>query len=221
MKIIALAAAATVAGTVAFASGPTVPYDPPVAPPMAVATYDWTGIYAGGTLGVGSTRHRVPGFGGAFPDATGGMAGGVVGYNVQRGNMVFGGEAALNWANLSGSAACINPAWTCTSDVSALGSIRGRLGYANDRTLVYVTGGVGAARIAHSTTTGGPVFSDTNTRTGWTLGLGVEQAMNNGWIFRGQFDYYRFGGSDYALDVPYLDEHTNIGTVSFSVLRRF
>ena len=219
MKFTIAAVLASSLATGPLASGPVVPMEPYVAPPTHVA-YDWSGGYFGGTLGFGSSRHPMdpPG---TLPNASGAMVGGLMGYNAQRGNVVFGGEVALNWANISGAGPCTNPAWTCTSDVSALAALRGRIGYAQDRTLVYLTGGLGAARIDHSTTVGGPVFSDSHTRTGWTLGLGVEQALNNGWRFRGQLDYYQFSGSDYLLDVPYVNERANVTTVSFSFIRRF
>src|SRR6187431_2953901 len=80
------------------------------AAPMIAAVYDWSGFYIGANGGWGSSRKCwdfvTPA--GAFVsnegchDATGGTAGGQVGYRWQAGTWVFGLEGQGNWADFKG-----------------------------------------------------------------------------------------------------------------------
>src|ERR1700704_2172626 len=79
-------------------------------PPMMAAIYDWTGFYIGANGGWGSSRKcwdaGAPSLGiGAegCHDATGGTAGGQIGYRWQSNAFVFGLEAQGNWADFRGS----------------------------------------------------------------------------------------------------------------------
>src|SRR6266567_3626219 len=79
------------------------------APAMIAAVYDWSGFYVGANGGWGSSHNCwdfLPAAGGVSPegchDATGGTAGGQVGYRWQTGTWVFGLEAQGNWADFSG-----------------------------------------------------------------------------------------------------------------------
>ncbi len=97
-------------------------------------------------------------------------------------------------------------------------TIRGRLGWAFDRVLVYGTGGVAFAnvdiskRFAWDFADGCPVVSglnechvggDNSTRTGWTAGGGVEWAFYDHWSAKAEYLYADLG------DVTYTT--TNIG----------
>ena len=54
--------------------------------------------------------------------------------------------------------------------------MRARLGYAIDRTLIYITGG-----LAYGGLNTNPLTGNTTSNTGWTLGGGVEYAFTNNW----------------------------------------
>ena len=76
------------------------------APPMIAAVYDWSGFYIGANGGWGSSHNTwdfVGGFSEGSHDATGGVAGGQIGYRWQTGTWVFGVEGQGNWADLNGS----------------------------------------------------------------------------------------------------------------------
>src|SRR5216684_607607 len=80
------------------------------APSIAAAMYDWSGFYIGANGGWGSSRKCwdvVPVVGALLAegchDATGGVAGGQVGYRFQSAGWVFGLEAQGDWADLKGS----------------------------------------------------------------------------------------------------------------------
>ncbi|MFN4101928.1 MAG: hypothetical protein ACK4GT_19365, partial [Pararhodobacter sp.] len=102
--LLATTAAATVAATAAFASGPVAPA--PYVAPVTVAmpsAYNW----AGGYVGFGVTYGRAimseqDGFADVFPDGDGFGASILAGYNWQNGNLVYGGEVALDFSNRSG-----------------------------------------------------------------------------------------------------------------------
>src|SRR6266403_3497142 len=87
------------------------------APPMVAAIYDWSGFYIGANGGWGSSRNcwndAVDGATGLLVgsegchDATGGVAGGQIGYRWQSAGWVFGVEAQGDWADLRGSSASL------------------------------------------------------------------------------------------------------------------
>jgi opacity protein-like surface antigen len=121
------------------------------------------------------------------------IGGANVGYNLQINQWVLGLEGTVDGTSLSNTAAAVLPgifgggtvsAYT-TSDVQ--GSIRGRVGFAWDRLLIYGTGGVafGGFKTDVSfagTAAGGPFFTTGNfatTRVGWTVGGGIQYAITN------------------------------------------
>src|SRR6185369_7407076 len=120
------------------------------APPMISAMYDWSGFYIGANGGWGSS-HKCWDFSnaaGAFNvaegchDATGGTAGGQVGYRFQSSSIVFGIEAQGNWADFRGSNQSIPfPAVVNATRVDAFGTFTGQIGYAWNNTLLYMKGG--------------------------------------------------------------------------------
>src|SRR5580704_1991114 len=115
--------------------------------PMMAAIYDWSGFYIGANGGWGSSRKCWDaGTFGAFSigdegchDATGGVAGGQIGYRWQSSAWVFGLEAQGNWADLRGSNASVFAgAFTNRSRIDAFGLFTGQVGYAWNNALLYV-----------------------------------------------------------------------------------
>src|ERR1700716_66899 len=114
------------AGSAAAADLAARPYAK--APPMmAAAMYDWSGFYIGANGGWGTHRQCWDFTAGTFAtaegchDATGGVAGGQVGYRWQAGAFVFGLEAQGDWANLRGSNISVFfPAFNNRSEIDAL-----------------------------------------------------------------------------------------------------
>jgi outer membrane immunogenic protein len=122
----------------ALASGDDVPMYSKAPPPV----FSWTGFYAGAHGGAGWARKDwfFDGFSGSSagpgPEgghvATGGLAGGQIGYNYQNGNLVWGAEAQASWADLRGDNISLHfPVATGnrnTTHVDGLGTIAGRVG---------------------------------------------------------------------------------------------
>ena len=196
-------------------------------PPPVVAVYNWTGCYIGGNAGYGwqNAENRLAVTNGAVPyfnpvvipgvDATGtgsldssGFAGGLqAGCNLQRGGVVWGIEGDFNWfdqgASFGGPFPYSNAAgsYVLTVDDSKkwLATARGRVGYANDRVLVYVTGGLAALRVDFTQTFNEPTFtlqqvaSSSDTKFGWTVGAGIEAApWGCCWSVKLEYLYARF-----------------------------
>jgi outer membrane immunogenic protein len=157
-------------------------------PPM----WSWTGCYIGmeGGGAWGRTNHvavtsptpadvGLP-ITGNF-NMSGGLFGGTVGCNYQFGKWVFGIEDDFSWTNKQGTANDIPPFGPATSQTSErwLDTLRGRIGVAWDRTLLYGTGGVAFADTSVSIchVTNGVCVNDAQTRTGWVVGAGIEYAL--------------------------------------------
>ncbi len=124
---------------------------PPVyLPPAPIFT--WTGIYIGGQVGYAWGQNNVnfgdadgPGIGsfGNFSENANGVIGGAhVGYNLQFNQFVIGLEGSVDGSSLKksistfgGGDADVSVLYTAKANIQ--GSIRGRVGYAWDRVLIY------------------------------------------------------------------------------------
>jgi outer membrane immunogenic protein len=188
--------------------------------PVSVA-YNWTGFYIGANLGghfpkddIGTTS---AGFlGSAVIDATSGtslaptgiLAGLQLGYNWQVGRILLGLELDGNW--LGGTASrtlTFGPplaadVMTNASKAQFLTTARARVGVALDRWLLYLTGGVAFETfITNDTFTFAGVnnligIDKRSTRTGETIGGGLEYAVLDSWTLKVEYLYVTFGTFD-------------------------
>jgi outer membrane immunogenic protein len=212
LRRILLATAGAVAFTgSAFAADLPSRAPPPVyIPPTPIFT--WTGIYVGGQVGYawGTQKANL-----SLPDgstlynsynAEGVIGGGHVGYNYQVNQWVVGIEGSVDGTSLSktfvpsGDGVFVNgvgfvpgagSSYTASSPVQ--GSIRGRVGIAWDRALIYATGGAAFGGITASVSTPFGYASRSTTRVGWTVGGGIEYAVTNNWSVRAEYRYTDFG----------------------------
>jgi len=181
---VALTALAGAAAAADLPPGPAPYYKAPVYAPPA---YNWTGFYLGvnGGGGFGSSSW---GSTGSF-SLVGALAGGTIGYNYQIGGAVLGVEGDIDWSGMSGSTTTGCAAGCKTSD-SWLSTVRGRLGYAADRFLPYITAGGAFGDIRAST----PGFAGgSTTNAGWTVGAGLEFALAGRWTARAEYLYVDLG----------------------------
>ena len=191
---VALIGVATLAGAAAAADLPR-PAPQPYAPPAVYApVYNWAGFYIGinGGGGFGSSSWDLTG----GRNIDGGMVGGTAGYNFQFGQAVVGVEGDIDWADISGSTTNGCPLGCKTTD-SWLSTVRGRLGYAADRFMPYVTGGAAFGNI-QATTPGFAGASATN--VGWTLGAGLEAALTRNWTGKVEYLYVDLGNFNCGLN---------------------
>jgi outer membrane immunogenic protein len=183
--------------------------DLPLRAPAPVVVSNWTGCYFGLSIGasVGYARSEygantigiAPGTR-ISPTQLSGMLGGAqVGCNYQVGVWVFGIEGDWSITNKDGQP---KGAGTLQVTESWLATARGRIGYtATDKWLWYVTGGGAWAAIrdncnATPAIIGSPCLQ-TNTVSGWTVGLGSEYMLGYGWSIKAEYLYVQFSRSTY------------------------
>ena len=204
---------ASVALIALAAANPAVAADMPArapvykaAPAAVMATYNWSGFYAGGHLGYlwGSTRVLDNGVVTDANAQTNGVVGGVLaGVNWQTGAFVYGLEADFGWANVRGTGGAVVIPVELPNEykVKWTADVRARAGYAiAPMTLVYVAGGLALADFnfhegedINVVRGGGAIYP------GWTIGGGVDQAFTNNLIGRLEYLYADYGGKTYTL----------------------
>jgi outer membrane immunogenic protein len=188
------------------------------APPIVYA-YSWTGCYIGGHVGglwvskdATLAAPGIPVVGGPlpFPGAPAGIStgghhassvvGGIqAGCNYQfAGGWVIGLQGDYGWTDAKGSHVDpLLPILTDESRTRSLASVTGRIGYAWDRFLGYVKGGGAWERDnyqSYLTANSAFIFSTASeTRGGWTIGVGGEYAFTDFLTGFAEYNYYDFG----------------------------
>jgi outer membrane immunogenic protein len=190
-------------------SGYALAADVVEAPPEIVIApaFSWTGAYIGGQAGYlwgegdfisedGTT---------AEPEPDGWLGGIYVGYNYQLdNNVVIGADADFAWTGADDSAAAFDDAGdligSFDTELEWEGAVRARLGYAVDRFLPYVAGGVAFGQLSGEPVGGGgSLGSDEDTGVGWTLGVGLEYAFTDNIVGRTEYRYTDFGDFDFTF----------------------
>jgi outer membrane immunogenic protein len=247
MKVIAVRLAATFVVGLGLAP-PALAADMPIkAPPMPVVACDWCGVYVGinggGSIGVDSYTITLsgfplvlPGFANPFVNSNtqrglpGAIFGGQVGFNWQSGPWVFGVEGDWDGAternnlnNLGQNFSGAVPFGLTTSDVEKIKSIatvRGRIGWAHDGYLWYVTGGGAWAQIddTYTLTSTLPIFtfgspqvaSFSTTKSGGTVGGGVETRLWGGCTAKAEYLYVNLGSFNHVIQTPTTAAGTSV-----------
>ena len=212
-------AAVAVFGFGSVASAADLPAKAPMSrAPVAAPAFSWTGFYVGIHAGYGWSNSTA-----TVTDPTlilapaslnqngnGIIGGGQIGYNWQLApNWVVGIEADISGTGIRNTTVVQGPDFRgllffgfnqmAERDVKWLASVRGRLGYAADRYLIYVTGGAAWADVSY---TAGPAWGGlynpvtfSHNSSGWTLGAGFEYAFTNNWTARLEYLYYDLDGA--------------------------
>lgn len=184
---------------------------------MSQTGYDWSGAYVGASIGYGggSTGNSWRNYTMTDWEADGKiefsslLGGGYIGLQQQFGNVVIGAEADYTWMRFRGDdshfAGVVNGL-----ELNGVGTARARLGWALDRSLLYVTGGIAYGEITKSDTS----FLHTQASakvTGWTAGAGAEHAFTDNWIGRIGYQYTDLGKAET------LFQETTLGSYSHRV----
>ena len=237
-------AVAALAGTLpahaADLARPAPAYKAPVAPPVML--YNWTGFYIGGHVGgLWSSKDwtevppfAVPGFPATASTDPDGFLGGVqAGFNWQTGPWVWGVEVQWSWADADGCGRIFVAGGPTGDDacskINWVGSVAGRLGYAWDRLLLYVKGGVAFADEEHVIRNAGVDVTTKpgDTRTGWMVGVGLEYGFLPNWSAKIEYNFMDFGGEthDFAFVPPpggvSFDIDQQVHVVKFGINYRF
>jgi outer membrane immunogenic protein len=181
-------------------------------------THDWSGFYVGAGVGPGSVTAdwEIDGGEGAVSDEDGpakgnenGATGGIqAGYNHQIGGLVIGGEADFSIANFEehtrfdgGEGAELR------TKIHGLGTVRGRLGWALDDVLCFVTGGLAVGDLKSTyNSDGSPSTKEVRTDVGWVAGGGVELAVSERVSVFAEALFASFDDGDTARGPSYDDD---------------
>ena len=151
-------------------------------------------------VGLGEGCHR----------ATGGTAGGQIGYRWQTAQWVFGIEGQGNWADFRGSnRACSSRTSTNDSRIDAFGLFTGQVGYAWNNVLFYVKGGAAVTVDRYRDSSNIPtgiLLANTGDETRWggTVGVGVEFGFAPNWSAGIEYDHLFMGNRNRQ---PYQRRH--------------
>jgi outer membrane immunogenic protein len=204
---------ATVAGMALVAAGsanaadlgPAYKAPPPV---LAPVPWSWTGFYIGAHIGGGWGTKET--FDSGFEDpifagkavgtssVTGFLGGFQAGYNYQISWIVVGIDGDFSFSDVKGT--------RIENDAFAFGGVSvksdwfatltGRIGGAVDHALLYVKGGVAWTQDKFGIDCGGTctaISVPDQTRTGWTVGAGIEYAFTRNWSGKLEYDFMDFG----------------------------
>jgi outer membrane immunogenic protein len=173
-----------------LAISPAIAADLPIKAPPALPIYLWTGFYAGANLGGVWTASGV--------DASSVIGGGQLGYSWQFGSLVLGAETDIQGMGLHRSAvlfSAIGNSITSNTSVDYLGTLRGRVGFARDRWMVYGTGGFAYTTIDHDgmgLVGVAGTYSGSNERNGFAVGAGAEWMFADRWSAKAEYLYTQF-----------------------------
>jgi outer membrane immunogenic protein len=203
----------------------------------AGAVWDWTGFYLGADVG-GTRQTAASGSSDFFqsgdrhflqtqsPSSSAVLGGIHLGYNWQIAHVVLGLEGDWQWAPARSSFCrqvdtlslpCSDNSRgfvTVDSETRGIGTVRGRLGYAFDRVLVYGTGGAAFVDVRESVTANCQVagcalnhnanLSVANSSTlkiGWVAGAGAEFMLSPNWTVRSEYLHADIGTVSSTLNL--------------------
>ena len=155
--------------------------------------YNWTGLYGGFNAGYGWASISNS----SLSNPKGFVGGGQLGYNWQSGALVLGVEADLQGTAQKSSDVIAGV--TINQKLPYFGTVRGRIGYAADRWLLYVTGGWAYLNYKLDATAGGVTISSDASKSALALGGGVEWAVWDRWSAKLEYLYIDTGNTTVTL----------------------
>jgi outer membrane immunogenic protein len=201
----------------------------------AAPAFSWTGFYVGGNVGYGwgtktwsdlvAPIGNIPG---QFVqhNTNGGLGGFQWGYDRQIGQWVLGFASDFDWTGMKGSNACLGSdlgiVAQCGAKVPWISTSTARVGWAAGQFLPYVKGGFALARDEFNV--GNYIYLDPthagqanylptkSIRIGWTVGAGLEYAIDKNWSAFAEYDYLDFGTNQEGF-TPSVN---NVFTTNFS-----
>ncbi len=209
---------------------------PEFVPPPPVFT--WTGFYIGLNGGGGGTDFSRVGHYDSNPvndsrSSGGYFFGGQIGYNYQYSpNFVIGAEADFQGSKFNnffgcgagpyaGPGTCYDDSSVAGYDMDSFGTVRARIGYAMNNWLIYATGGFAWGDIRYTANDYIPaVGTGSGTAGGWTVGGGVEYAINNHWSLKAEYLYLDVGGVNIDPIPSYAPDY-NVNVKATANIGRF
>jgi outer membrane immunogenic protein len=185
----------------------TLPPPPPVEQ-LRPAAYDWSGGYVGGFIGAvcvdgtfNKTTAGPPVAVTQYLNAGCGLkGGGLVGYNIQMDDIVWGIEAS---GETTGNIVTnLTPGADFKYKMDGIGRLNARAGWAMDDNLLFVMGGAayGMGRLTDNVSTATPTDYTAN-HWGWSVGAGIEHAVTDQFHIRMDYMFTHFFDNTYNTAV--------------------
>jgi outer membrane immunogenic protein len=213
MKKNLMMGAAFAALTVAPALAADLPARTYTKAPVLEAPASWTGFYLGGNVGGGwntnfwdnlnsQLQTNFPLGGGNSNGLLGGFQGG---FNYQIGpKIVIGIEGEYDFSGIKGDLVFMPRDFVghIHTRENSIAAVTGKIGgIYHDDILIYVKGGWAWSQFKYDIsvtntgegTSGGVYPTQTNNRSGGTLGFGTEYKLDRNWSAKIEYDYYDFG----------------------------
>lgn len=197
------------------------------------SSQDWVGQHYGFTLGYvnGSPVHSWTGNPAINPkvDVSGLSLGLTYGRNYAHNKLVYGFEADINISNADGfelgsGTPCITPGEACNNELKGYATFRGRAGTPlPNGTLLFATAGLGVGSVSATGDTGacGGPCSVSDTRFGWTAGVGIERMLANGWNVNAEYLYMDFGDASMSGGFNTVTTEFKYSTLKLGFTKRF
>jgi outer membrane immunogenic protein len=208
---VASVAALTAAASAADLSAPAVSYKDYAPVPLWSGLY--VGVHAGGAWANMSTRDldsywnnaRLRSEPAITRQIRGGAFGGTqAGYNMQRGNFIYGVEADFGEMAISGSKQLANDRSAeavARINTGFYGDLTGRFGFSFGTLMLYSKAGLAVIsaklRAEEPGVADEPSFHDS--QVGWTAGGGAEYLLSPSWSIKAEYQHFDFGTSSSNL----------------------
>ncbi len=184
--------------------------------PAFAPAFGWSGMYLGvnGSLGLAKVR------GAEFHGIMGGGHGGI--NFMVTGPLVLGVEGDVSASDLATTTMIdiLGVPTPIRSRTYGTATLRGRVGFAMERFMVYGTGGYGVAANTMSGAIAGVTATDANLHYGYSWGAGEEFRILPALSLRGEFLHARYGSKDYfSGGVPSGAIVTNTVRIGVSYIR--
>jgi len=208
LKSLLLASTVALLATTGAKAADAIVYEEP-APVISAPVFSWNGAYLGGQIGYGWGKSQFSDIDGSANLKPDGFLGGLyAGYNFDLGNsVVLGVDGDVTYNNLKKRFSETDEFGDTDSFETKLrwsGAVRARAGYAVDRFLPYIAGGVAFGQIKNTGKSSDGIveesFSSSKTHTGWTAGAGVDYAATDNVIVRLEYRYTDYGHKNFDVD---------------------
>jgi outer membrane immunogenic protein len=213
LPALAISFAALLPTVAAMAADLDVP--PPPVEELRPATYDWTGLYFGGWVGLtcvdGELTDNTPVTGQSWEmSGCGHKAGVLAGYNHQFDNFVIGVEG--DWARTNDIATNEEPGADFAFSMDSIATLRARFGLAMDDTMFFATAGGAWAKGNLDGIIAAVPDNIKGNHFGWTIGGGVEHAVTDSFRIKLDYLFTKFRGDSYSeaccdVDIDDFKDH--------------
>jgi outer membrane immunogenic protein len=232
MKRLLVAGIAVASFCGASALAADLPTKAPAYVPAPAPMFSWSGWYIGANGGYawGGSNGQIPYSDTAgitaltqgFSDS-GWFGGGQIGFNQQNGHSVWGLEADIQGSDIKDNFSVVVPnapaGISGNQKIDYFGTVRGRIGLAYDRTLLYATGGWAYGSVKDNFVINAFPASNSATKGGWVVGAGIEYAFAPNWSMKLEYQYINLGNTTFTEFVSPAPITAHSVSADFSTVR--